>query len=53
MENATRPSRPKKYPDTDVAQGLIDASEADPEAALEGITNNPLNVAPAVDISAR
>ena len=31
----TRPGRPEKCRDTDVAQGLIDASEADPKATLE------------------
>ena len=40
--------------DTDVTQGLIDASEADPEATLEDTASDPLlNVAPAIDISAK
>ena len=54
IEGAPRPGRPEKYPDTDVTQGLIDASEADPEATLEDTANDlVLNVAPAMDISAK
>ena len=40
MENVPRPGHPEKYPDTDVTQRLINASEAGPEATLEGITND-------------
>ena len=54
LEDAPRPGRPEKYPDTDLAQVLKDASQADPEATLEDITNDPvLNLAPAIDISAK
>ena len=54
VENIPRPGRPEKYSEIDVTQNLINASEADPEATLEDITNDPaLNVAPAIDISAK
>ena len=54
IENAPRPGRPEKYSDADVTQGLIDASEADPEATLEDTANElVLNAAPAIDISAK
>ena len=54
MENVPRPGHPRKYRDTNATQCLIDASEADPEATFEGITNVlVLNVAPAIDISAK
>ena len=52
--NAPRPGRPEKCPGIDVTQSLINAGEADPEAILEDITDDPaLNVAPAIDISAK
>ena len=54
VENIPRPGRPEKYSEIDVTQNLINASEADPEATLKDITNDPaLNVAPAIDISAK
>ena len=54
VENIPRPGRPEKYPDIDVTRSLINASEADPEATLEDITNSPaLNVTPVIDISAK
>ena len=46
MENVPRPGHPEKYPDTDVTQRLINASEAGPDATLEGITNDQVLMLP-------
>ena len=54
VENIPRPGRPEEYSDIDVTQSLINVSEAGLEATLEDIINDPaLNVAPAIDISAK